>query len=189
MKRITMWAQMEGVHIICVPHWRRFETTGLLQWIREAQENVLFFVGDSTDFFGSEERYMSRADRSDGALYVQASDDHDDHIPRPLTSVPTKWRRVAALLSGWSFAAPVAAAIACNIFDIARLCWPSISEDEMRRLCTFDVVQAVLQELTVAVDDHDFLSPSALLQKDHLIDVVKRELHIHKASISRGLVE
>ncbi|KAK8115457.1 hypothetical protein PG984_011959 [Apiospora sp. TS-2023a] len=185
------WAESQGAYMICLPHGKKPGETKMLPAMTDAIMRApfnIFFVGDSRPRPRTECHEAGvGAYQQDGIVYVHACDGHGGdrrwsgrnlnfHLGTLGISIPSQWQGEDVFKSGASFAATITAALACNVLDIARLCCPSMSENEMRRLRTFDIVQAVLQELTVEVNGYDFLSPSALLEKDHLIDVVKRNL-------------
>jgi hypothetical protein len=184
------WAHSQGAHIVCL-------ALGLENGVRHPQIDVAIErarASGTTFFAAASNRGANRpraypANRPGGVVCVHASDGHGNSgglSPAPLArrlniatlgiAVPACWRGRHLRKSGTSFATPVAAALVVDVLDLVRLRCASLTDDELRCLCTFDTIQEILREMSVEVDQYDYLSPGKLFNVNRVISVVLRIL-------------
>lgn len=71
-------------------------------------------------------------------------------------NIPSRWNRKDVLITGTSFAAPIAAAIAANILAFVRRAPPS---DQPLYFFRYSGMKRILTHLSSRVDRHDYIRP------------------------------
>jgi subtilisin family serine protease len=179
MKAIE-WAKQNGADIISLSLGFHSPVPGL----REALQNVIFPDADETwpvlvfAAAGNWGRNYPRAFPSDvpGVFCIYASDGNgygENINPQEVgensfmtlgVAIESAWQRKRLLLSGTSYATPIAVSIAANVLSLAKHNM-SLSRDRSKRLRSFLGMRSVLRLMTLADRNFNYLCPWQLEAK------------------------